>query len=91
MRAIFCFVILIVLAGCASREQIGAGQAGQQAALNHADKVRAVADHRDWPFFPPQTKPMMHCAERTVGHQVRLDMWLAALTLPTTGTPNRAE
>jgi hypothetical protein len=29
---------------------------------------------------------MMHYAERTVGHQVRLDMWLAALTLPTTLT-----
>jgi hypothetical protein len=52
MRAIFCFVILIVLAGCASREQIGAGQAGQQAALNHADKVRAVADRER--FAPNQ-------------------------------------
>ena len=54
MRAIFCFVILIVLAGCASREQIGARQAGQQAALNHADKVRAVADRERFaPNFAP--------------------------------------
>ena len=44
MRAIFCFAILLVLAGCASREQIGTRQSAQQTALNHADKVQAEAD-----------------------------------------------
>jgi len=47
MRIIHCLPILLVLAGCASREQIAAHQPAQRAASTHKATQQAALSHSD--------------------------------------------
>ncbi len=47
MRIIYCLPILLVLASCASREQIAARQSAQQAAPNRKATQQAALSHAD--------------------------------------------